>query len=190
VKVLKEIVRFRKPDQDERDEQGSLRYLYLRAMESARRGASRGGRVVKQTTNFAILSSSPFQVGAGDATRQSQPSSFVATRSRLLIWLADHNRKSCGPRQRPRRTHVAQIQSPAPLPGVAALKQAAGTTQPGHDSVFLAIHTIRPAAHAKCGRHHNAGGRSCVPGTPRHRRSATFISGAMDACSDREFSHR
>jgi uncharacterized protein (UPF0335 family) len=35
VKVLKEIVRLRKQDKDERDEQESLLDLYLRAMESA-----------------------------------------------------------------------------------------------------------------------------------------------------------
>ena len=38
VKVLKEILRLRKQDKDERDEQESLLDLYLRAMESA--GAS------------------------------------------------------------------------------------------------------------------------------------------------------
>jgi uncharacterized protein (UPF0335 family) len=38
VKVLKEILRVRKQDKDERDEQESLLDLYLRAMESA--GAS------------------------------------------------------------------------------------------------------------------------------------------------------
>ena len=35
VKVLKEILRLRKQDQDERDEQESLLDLYLRAMKSA-----------------------------------------------------------------------------------------------------------------------------------------------------------
>ena len=35
VKVLKEILRLRKQDQEERDEQESLLDLYLRAMESA-----------------------------------------------------------------------------------------------------------------------------------------------------------
>ncbi len=35
VKVLKEILRLRKQDQDERDEQESLLDLYLRAMQSA-----------------------------------------------------------------------------------------------------------------------------------------------------------
>jgi uncharacterized protein (UPF0335 family) len=35
VKVLKEILRLRKQDKDERDEQASLLDLYLRAMESA-----------------------------------------------------------------------------------------------------------------------------------------------------------
>ena len=39
VKVLKEILRLRKQDKDERDEQESLLDLYLRAMESA--GGSR-----------------------------------------------------------------------------------------------------------------------------------------------------
>ena len=37
VKVLKEILRLRKQDKDERDEQDSLLDLYLRAMESATR---------------------------------------------------------------------------------------------------------------------------------------------------------
>ena len=36
VKVLREILRLRKQDKDERDEQESLLDLYLRAMESAR----------------------------------------------------------------------------------------------------------------------------------------------------------
>ena len=35
VKVLKEILRLRKQDQDERDEQESLLDLYLRAMQNA-----------------------------------------------------------------------------------------------------------------------------------------------------------
>jgi uncharacterized protein (UPF0335 family) len=35
VKVIKEILRLRKQDKDERDEQESLLDLYLRAMESA-----------------------------------------------------------------------------------------------------------------------------------------------------------
>jgi uncharacterized protein (UPF0335 family) len=35
VKVLKEILRLRKQDKDERDEQDSLLDLYLKAMESA-----------------------------------------------------------------------------------------------------------------------------------------------------------
>jgi uncharacterized protein (UPF0335 family) len=35
VKVLREILRLRKQDKDERDEQDSLLDLYLRAMESA-----------------------------------------------------------------------------------------------------------------------------------------------------------
>lgn len=35
VKVLKEILRLRKQDQDERDEQDSLLDLYLRAMQNA-----------------------------------------------------------------------------------------------------------------------------------------------------------
>ena len=35
VKVLKEILRLRKQDQDERDEQESLLDLYLRAMQTA-----------------------------------------------------------------------------------------------------------------------------------------------------------
>jgi uncharacterized protein (UPF0335 family) len=35
VKVLREILRLRKQDKDERDEQESLLDLYLRAMESA-----------------------------------------------------------------------------------------------------------------------------------------------------------
>jgi uncharacterized protein (UPF0335 family) len=36
VKVLKEILRLRKQDKDERDEQESLLDLYLRAMDSRR----------------------------------------------------------------------------------------------------------------------------------------------------------
>ena len=36
VKVLREILRLRKQDKDERDEQESLLHLYLRAMESDR----------------------------------------------------------------------------------------------------------------------------------------------------------
>jgi uncharacterized protein (UPF0335 family) len=40
VKVLREILRLRKQDKDERDEQESLLDLYLRAMESA--GSSQG----------------------------------------------------------------------------------------------------------------------------------------------------
>ena len=36
MKVLKEILRLRKQDKDERDEQDSLLDLYLSAMESAR----------------------------------------------------------------------------------------------------------------------------------------------------------
>jgi uncharacterized protein (UPF0335 family) len=35
VKVFREILRLRKPNKDERDEQESLLDLYLRAMESA-----------------------------------------------------------------------------------------------------------------------------------------------------------
>ena len=35
VKVLREILRLRKQDKDERDEQGSLLDLYLKAMENA-----------------------------------------------------------------------------------------------------------------------------------------------------------
>jgi uncharacterized protein (UPF0335 family) len=35
VKVLKEIIRLRKQDQDERDEQDSLLDLYMRAIENA-----------------------------------------------------------------------------------------------------------------------------------------------------------
>ena len=39
MKVLREILRLRKQDKDERDEQESLLHLYLRAMEGA--GSSR-----------------------------------------------------------------------------------------------------------------------------------------------------
>src|SRR6516165_7943841 len=46
VRVLKEIVRLRKQDKDERDEQESLLDLYLRAMESA--GASRAEAAWRQ----------------------------------------------------------------------------------------------------------------------------------------------
>ena len=41
VKVLKEILRLRKQDKDERDEQESLLDLYLRAMESANSSQAR-----------------------------------------------------------------------------------------------------------------------------------------------------
>ena len=43
VKVLREILRLRKQDKEDRDEQDSLLDLYLRAMESAGLRASRGG---------------------------------------------------------------------------------------------------------------------------------------------------
>jgi uncharacterized protein (UPF0335 family) len=41
VKVLKEILRLRKQDQDERDEQESLLDLYLRAMQNAEPGQAK-----------------------------------------------------------------------------------------------------------------------------------------------------
>ena len=43
VKVLREILRLRKQDKNERDEQESLLDLYLRAMDSAELVASKGG---------------------------------------------------------------------------------------------------------------------------------------------------
>ena len=43
VKVLKEILRLRKQDKDERDEQESLLDLYLRGHGERRRVASKGG---------------------------------------------------------------------------------------------------------------------------------------------------
>jgi uncharacterized protein (UPF0335 family) len=45
VKVLREILRLRKQDKDDRDEQDSLLDLYLRAMESA--GSSRAERAME-----------------------------------------------------------------------------------------------------------------------------------------------
>jgi uncharacterized protein (UPF0335 family) len=41
VKVLKEIIRLRKQDKDERDERESLLDLYLRAMESSETGRAK-----------------------------------------------------------------------------------------------------------------------------------------------------
>ena len=41
IKVLKEILRLRKQDQDERDEQESLLDLYLRAMQNAKSGEAK-----------------------------------------------------------------------------------------------------------------------------------------------------
>jgi uncharacterized protein (UPF0335 family) len=41
VKVLKEILRLRKQDKDERDEQESLLDLYLRAMQNAETGQAK-----------------------------------------------------------------------------------------------------------------------------------------------------
>ncbi|MBV8662037.1 MAG: DUF2312 domain-containing protein [Hyphomicrobiales bacterium] len=41
VKVLKEILRLRKQDKDERDEQESLLDLYLRAMQNAESGQAK-----------------------------------------------------------------------------------------------------------------------------------------------------
>jgi uncharacterized protein (UPF0335 family) len=54
VKVLKEILRLRKQDKDERDEQASLLDLYLRAMESAD-SSQQGRRSAKPATNFRLL---------------------------------------------------------------------------------------------------------------------------------------
>ncbi len=54
VKVLREILRLRKQDKDERDEQESLLDLYLRAMESAAR-RKQGRRSAKPATNFRSL---------------------------------------------------------------------------------------------------------------------------------------
>jgi uncharacterized protein (UPF0335 family) len=47
VKVLREILRLRKQDKEDRDEQVSLLDLYLRAMESA--GSSQAERAIERT---------------------------------------------------------------------------------------------------------------------------------------------
>jgi uncharacterized protein (UPF0335 family) len=47
VKVLREILRLRKQDKEDRDEQDSLLDLYLRAMESA--GSSQAERAIERT---------------------------------------------------------------------------------------------------------------------------------------------
>jgi uncharacterized protein (UPF0335 family) len=47
VKVLKEILRLRKQDKEDHDEQDTLLDLYLRAMESA--GSSQGERAIERT---------------------------------------------------------------------------------------------------------------------------------------------
>jgi uncharacterized protein (UPF0335 family) len=47
VKVLREILRLRKQDKEDRDEQDSLLDLYLRAMESA--GSSEAERAMERT---------------------------------------------------------------------------------------------------------------------------------------------
>jgi uncharacterized protein (UPF0335 family) len=47
VKVLREILRLRKQDKEDRDEQDSLLDLYLRAMESA--GSSQAERAMERT---------------------------------------------------------------------------------------------------------------------------------------------
>jgi uncharacterized protein (UPF0335 family) len=47
VKVLREILRLRKQDKEDRDEQDTLLDLYLRAMESA--GSSQSERAIERT---------------------------------------------------------------------------------------------------------------------------------------------
>jgi uncharacterized protein (UPF0335 family) len=47
VKVLREIIRLRKQDKEDRDEQDTLLDLYLRAMESA--GSSQAERAIERT---------------------------------------------------------------------------------------------------------------------------------------------
>jgi uncharacterized protein (UPF0335 family) len=47
VKVLREILRLRRQDKEDRDEQDSLLDLYLRAMESA--GSSQAERAIERT---------------------------------------------------------------------------------------------------------------------------------------------
>ncbi len=71
VKVLKEILRLRKEDKDERDEQESLLDLYLRAMESA--GPSQAQAAERQTIDL-------FRTAEGRAFSQrfSRPSTIPA----------------------------------------------------------------------------------------------------------------
>jgi uncharacterized protein (UPF0335 family) len=45
VKILKEIIKLRKQDQEERDEHETLLDLYMRAMETASRSYSRAGGI-------------------------------------------------------------------------------------------------------------------------------------------------
>ena len=47
VKILKEIIKLRKQDEEERDERESMLDLYMRAMEQAGAGESRQGRMMR-----------------------------------------------------------------------------------------------------------------------------------------------
>ena len=65
VKVLREILRLRKQDKDERDEQESLLDLYLRAMEKRRLVASKGGVAsLPPSDRFATLVADSMAHGA------------------------------------------------------------------------------------------------------------------------------
>src|SRR5271157_6007306 len=55
VKVLREILRLRKQDKDERDEQESLLDLYLRAMESAGSSQAKGGVAPTRRRTFGCI---------------------------------------------------------------------------------------------------------------------------------------
>ena len=69
-RALKEILRLRKQDKDERDEQDSLLDLYLRAMESAELVASKSGVGPGYELLVAerILFSPPFNQPSIDST--------------------------------------------------------------------------------------------------------------------------
>jgi uncharacterized protein (UPF0335 family) len=72
VKVLREILRLRKQDKDERDEQESLLDLYLRAMESA--GSSQAKAAQRQAaTNFWLFSLRHVGLRTIGASRPSSP---------------------------------------------------------------------------------------------------------------------
>src|SRR6516165_7305751 len=102
VKVLKEILRLRKQDKDERDEQESLLDLYLRAMESA--GASRAEAAWRQAgSELPIFKEARFhRVSAPHMTnsaaakplaelRPAAPARCVANRDGDRFFLADQN---------------------------------------------------------------------------------------------------